>query len=86
MPDNYRPENFTQGQINAGQRKINFALTQADEHLVAVLTILKCMIQAGPGHAHTYEDAIDAALKAATRAINHVAEIRPPGCDTGGQP
>ena len=83
MPDGYRPEDYTPGQINAGQRKVNYALTEADEKIVDILKIVKIAILAPHGQMHTYIAQIDAAIEAATKAIDHVAEIIPPGCDPG---
>ena len=77
----YRPQDYDQPQVNAGQRKINFAITQAERKLVDVLTIMKDALHAPPGQAKTYVDQISRAIDAATTAINHVASIRPPGCD-----
>lgn len=67
--------------INAGQAKINFALTEADRRLMDILEIVKTAIQAPPGHGHTYVPQIDEAIRVAIRAIDRVAEIKPPGCD-----
>ena len=83
MPDGYRPEDYTPAQINAGQRKVNYALTEADEKVVEILKIMKDAILAPHGQAQTYVARIDAAIAAATKAIDHVAEIIPPGCDPG---
>jgi hypothetical protein len=77
----YRPQDYTQDQINHGQRQINFAITQAEKKLVDVLTIMKDALQAPPGQAKTYVDQMGKAIDAATKAIDHVAGIRPPGCD-----
>ena len=82
----YNPRDHSQDEINAGQRKINFALTLADKALVDVLTILKEAIQAPPGQVKDYADQICKAIDAATKAINHVASIRPPGCDETWKP
>ena len=77
----YRPQDYNQNQVNAGQRKINFAITQAERKLVDVLTIMKDALQAPPGQTRTYVDRISEAIDAARTAINHIAGIRPPGCD-----
>ena len=79
----YHPQDPSQDQINAGQRKINYALTEADEKVVEILKILKEAIQAPHGQAQTFVAQIDAAIEEATKAIDHVAEIIPPGCDPG---
>ena len=79
----YRPQDYTQDQVNAGQRKINYAITQADKKLVDVLNIMKEAIQLPHGQRQTqkYDEKICTAIDAAIKAINHVASIRPPGCD-----
>ena len=82
----YDPRSHSQDEINAGQRKINFALTKADLALIDVLTILKEAIQAPPGQVKDYADRICKAIDTATKAINHVASIRPPGCDDTWKP
>ena len=82
----YRPQDYTQDQINAGQRQINFALTLADKALLEVLAIVKQAIQAPPGQEKTYAEQISKAIEAATKAINDVASIRPPGCDETWKP
>lgn len=86
IQDVYRPHDYTQDQINQGQRQINFAITQVEKRLVDVLTIMKDALQAPPGQAKTYVDQISKAIDAATTAINHVASIRPPGCDECWKP
>ena len=82
----YNPKNYDQDQINAGQRQINFALTLADKALIEVLNKLKEAIQAPPGQVNDYADKICRAIDAATNAVNHVASIRPPGCDETWKP
>ena len=82
----YRPQDFTQEQVNHGQRQINYALTQADKAVVAVLSIVKDALQAPPGQAQTYVTRINAAIDEATKAIDHVAGIKPPGCDETWKP
>jgi hypothetical protein len=84
--DYYRPQDYTQEGINHGQRQINYALTQADKALVAVLTMMKDALDAPPGQRQTYVTRINTAIDAATKAINHVAGIRPPGCDSTWEP
>ena len=44
----YKPENYSQGAINAGQRKINYALTLVDEKLIKALEALRDAIKALP--------------------------------------
>lgn len=78
----YRPQDYTQEQVNHGQRQINYALTEADRAVVDVLTMVKDALQAPPGQMQTHVTRINTAIAAATKAIDHVAGIRPPGCDS----
>jgi hypothetical protein len=82
----YDSQGYTQEKINAGQRKINFALTLADTALLDVLAIVKEAIQAPSGHEREYADKICKAIDAATKAIGYVASIKPPGCDETWKP
>ena len=82
----YCPQDYTQDQVNQGQRQINFAITQAEKKLIDVLTIIKDALQAPPGQRKTYVDQISKAIEAATEAIDDVALIRPPGCDETRKP
>ena len=50
----YRPQDYTQEQVNHGQRQINYALTEADRAVVDVLTMVKDALQAPPGQMRTY--------------------------------
>jgi len=84
--DYYRPQDYTQEGINHGQRQINYALTQADRALINVLTIIKDALEAPPGRADVFVSQIKTAVDAATEAVNHVAGIRPPGCDSTWAP
>jgi hypothetical protein len=84
--DYYRPQDYTQEGINHGQRQINYALTQADRALINVLTIIKDALEAPPGRADVFVSQIKTAVDAATEAVNHVAGIRPPGCDSTWEP
>lgn len=82
----YNPRDYTQDQVNYGQRRINYALTQADRALVAVLTLLKDVLQAPPGQVQAFGPRINSAIDQATKAIDRVAGIRPPGCDETWKP
>ena len=84
--DYYRPQDYTQEGINHGQRQINYALTQADRALITVLTLVKDALEAPPGRAAAFVSRINSAIDAATKAVNHVAGIRPPGCDSTWAP
>ena len=77
----YHPEDYTPEQVNAGQRKINFRLTEADRKLVAVLVAVKEAISGPPGEIKDHIAEIQTAIDEASAAINKVAEIIPPGCD-----
>lgn len=82
----YNPAHYTPEQVDAGQRKINFALTKADEKLVAVLVEVANALKEPPGQIQSHVPNIEAAIKEASKAIKHVASIRPPGCDTTWKP
>jgi hypothetical protein len=84
--DYYRPQHYTQEGINYGQRQINYALTQADRALINVLTLLKQALETPAGRDATLVPQINTAIDAAIKAINHVAGIRPPGCDSTWEP
>ena len=84
--DYYRPQDYTQEGINHGQRQINYALTQADRALINVLTLVKEALQSPPGQMQSSVSRINSAIDAATKAVNHVAGIRPPGCDSTWEP
>ena len=80
--DNYRPEEYSQDQVNEGQRKINYALTKVDEKLLNALIALKDSLDAGPAHRQRHLDDLEAAITDLSNTIKRVAEIKPPGCDT----
>jgi hypothetical protein len=82
MPENYDPTLYNANEINAGQRKINYALTVADRKLVDVLVAVKDALSGPPGQLQQHVPRIEAAIDEASRIIEKVAEIRPPGCDT----
>ena len=82
----YDPTRYTPEEVNAGQRKINFALTQADEKLVAVLVAVANALKEPPGKIHEHVPKIEAAIKDASKLISKVATIRPPGCDSTWKP
>jgi hypothetical protein len=69
----YKPENYSQGAINAGQRKINYALTLVDEKLIKALEALRDAIKALP--------ATHNAISEVSGYSRQVAGIKPPGCD-----
>jgi len=77
----YNPKDYTQEQVNAGQRKVNYALTVADRKLIAVLVAIKNAISGPPGEIQQHIPKIQAAIDEASWIIEKVAEIRPPGCD-----
>ena len=80
--DIYRPEAYSQDQVNAGQRKINYALTKVDEKFLNALIALKDALDAGPGHRERHFADLEAAITDLSNTIKRVAEIKPPGCDT----
>ena len=77
----YDPRSFTQAEINAGQRKINYALALADQALIDVLVKLKEAIEAPSGKVRTSADDICNAIDKAVKAIYNIMSISPPGCD-----
>jgi hypothetical protein len=77
----YNPRDFTPEQVDAGQRKVNYALTEASRKLVAVLVAVKNAINVPPGQMQQGIADIERAIDEASAAINKVAEIIPPGCD-----
>ncbi len=82
MPtDDYRAEDYTQAQINAGQRKINYALTLADRKLIATLVAIKNALSGPPGEIQHHISKIEAAIKESSWVVEEVAGIKPPGCD-----
>ena len=88
MPDEYiyDPKRFTPEEINAGQRKINYALTLADERLVAVLEAVANALKQEPGQIRSHVPEIETKIKEASQLISKVAGIRPPGCDSTWKP
>ena len=80
--DDYNPDDYTQADINKGQRKINYALTLVNEKLVKALEALRNAVVAIPGaRQHIDLGAIDKAIKEAEDLRRMVAGIKPPGCD-----
>lgn len=82
----HKPEDFSQPSINAGQRKINYKLSEVDMKLVQALKSLRDAVQ-------KLSNTTTADIVAANKAISEadelswkVAEIIPPGCDPGSGP
>jgi hypothetical protein len=83
MPtDSYRAQDYSAEAVAAGQRKINYALTVVDKRLIDVLVAIKTALKEPPGQIQQHVPRIEAAIDEASRIIDKVAEIRPPGCDT----
>jgi hypothetical protein len=80
--------NFTQDEINHGQRRINFELCEVDmsviETLKMIVEILK-KVRALPPLTHDLQDLdfnkIEAAISKAYNTSKKVADIKPPGCE-----
>jgi hypothetical protein len=79
--DDYDPTLYTLEGVNKGQRKINYALTVADKKIVDVLLAVKEALSGPPGQIQSHVPQIQAKIEEASKAIKHVASIRPPGCD-----
>ena len=77
----YDPNDFSQSAINAGQRKINYALTVVDEKLAKVLEALRDAIVALPPTHNIDLKNVNEALKEFRYLSSLVAGIKPPGCD-----
>ena len=77
----YDPENYTQSEINSGQRKINYALTLVDEKLAKAIEALRDAIAALPTAQHIDLGDLNKAIKDAVDTSRQVAGIQPPGCD-----
>ena len=76
----YDPENYSQKAINRGQRRINYELVAAITTLADALD--KMIEKSSPGDSNKFKEVSD--LVAAAREIaEHVADIRPPGCESG---
>ena len=76
----YVPENYTQAEINEGQRKINGSLCEVDQKLVKALKALRDVIAGTPGLSRIDLQAVDEAISAAYDESDKVADIIPPGC------
>lgn len=77
----YDPENYTQSEINSGQRKINYALTLVDEKLAKAIEALRDAIAALPTAHNIDLEGLNKAIKDAVDTSRQVAGIKPPGCD-----
>ena len=81
MDYDYNPDNYTQADINKGQRKINYALTLVDEKLAKAIEALRDVIAAlPPAHNINLED-VNKKINDALDTSKKVAGIKPPGCD-----
>ena len=80
------PEDFSQRSINAGQRKINYAITMAEKEILAVFTVVKNALEGPAGQLQSSGPQIQEAINKAMKAIEQVASIRPPGCDDTWKP
>ena len=79
----HEPDDFSQPAINRGQRIINYKFTEVEQKLVEALNSLIDAVEQLPG---VLADKITAASNATAEAEklrSKVAEIRPPGCETG---
>ena len=81
MDYDYNPDNYTQADINKGQRKINYALTLVDEKLAKAIEALRDAIRALPATHHINLVEVNNAISEAYGYSHQVAGIKPPGCD-----
>ena len=79
--DDYNPDDYTQDEKNAGQRKINYALTVVDYKLAKALKALTEAIATLPAAHNLDLNAVNEAIKEAVETSHQVAGIKPPGCD-----
>jgi hypothetical protein len=77
----YNPDNYTQADINKGQRKINYALTLVDEKLAKAIESLRDAIKALPAAHNIDLTEVNKAINDALYTSRQVAGIKPPGCD-----
>lgn len=80
--------NFTQDEINQGQRRINFELCEVDMNVIEALKMIVetlKKVQALPPLTHDLQNIdfnkIEAALSKAYNTSKEVADIKPPGCE-----
>lgn len=77
----YNPDDYTQPEINKGQRKINYALTLVDEKLAKAIEALRDAVAALPAAHNIDLDEVNKAIDDALDTSRRVAGIKPPGCD-----
>jgi len=77
------PDDFSQLAINRGQRVINYKFTEVEEKLVAALNSLIDAVEQIPGCVKEKIDEASNATSEAEKLRSKVAEIRPPGCESG---
>lgn len=82
-PQEYDPEDFSQQAINRGQRKINYALTTVDQKLAGALEALKEIIKKTSLEKEIKWETLDKAIADVKKTSYRVADIKPPGCDSG---
>jgi hypothetical protein len=74
-----KPE-FTQDDVNYGQRLINGALSNVDNWIIYSIRKLKVDLEKTPGLHKIDFTELDKALEQASAQSKKVAEIKPPGC------
>jgi aspartate ammonia-lyase len=77
----YKSEDYSQSAINAGQRKINYALTVVDEKLIEAIEALRDAIKALPATHSINLVEVNQAISEVIGFSQQVAGIKPPGCD-----
>ena len=77
------PDDFSQQAINRGQRIINYRITEVEKKLVEALNSLIDAVENIPGCVKEKIEEANNATTAAEERRKKVAEVRPPGCETG---
>jgi len=81
MEYEYNPDDYSQSDINKGQRKINYALTLVDEKLAKAIEALRDAVAALPAAHNIDLEEVNKAINDAVDTSKQVAGIKPPGCD-----
>lgn len=77
----YNSDDYSQSAINAGQRKINYALTLVDEKIIKALEAVRDALRALPATHNINLVEVNNAISEAYGYSHQVAGIKPPGCD-----
>jgi len=77
----YKPEDFSQSDINSGQRLINGELVLVDQKLAKAIEELKNVLANAPSLSNVNFESLQAAIDEVKKDSQEVAGIIPPGCD-----